>query len=166
MLGNKGICMCVGIEKEMFNNLNFLTKNYLRKKCSQEIKQTFGGSYKYEKERVKLFGFKTPNEYKNELARLKGFKTRWYEEKKNILKKYKNLKEYFNNQARKKGFKNSKDYKDFFAKNLGFKDFKDYQKFRYRELKKFRIENNLCVRCGNKRDSKFRLCLKCREYFR
>ena len=110
MLGNKGICLCAGIPKEIFDNLNPKTKNYLRVSCSQEFKHLFGGSYEYEKARVKLFGFKTTHEYKNELARTNGFKNRWYQEKRAILKKYGTLKNYFDVLARKKGFKDYNDY--------------------------------------------------------
>ncbi len=164
MLGNNGICMCVGINKEMFGNLNPLTKNYLRNKCGQEIKQIFGGSYEYEKSRVKLFGFKGVKEYKKDLANRNGFATRWEMEKATILKKFKTIRKYFDEKAKEKGFKDYRDYQDFLFRNLGFKDFNDYQRFRYKELMKFRDENSLCMRCQNKRDSKFKTCSKCRGH--
>ena len=166
MLGNQGICMCVGINDDMFSNLHPLTKNYLRKRCGEEIKQIFGSNYKYEKSRVKLFGFKTPNEYKKEIARINGFKTLWKMEKASILKRFKSIKKCFDERARKSGFKDYKDYQEFLAKNWGFKNLSDYKKFKYKKLKKERKENNLCGRCGNERDNKFKLCLKCRKYFR
>ena len=166
MLGNKGICMCLGIDKEMFNNFHPLTKNYLRKKCGQEIKKIFGGSYEYEKARVKLFGFKTTNEYKSELARNLGFKTRWEMEKATILNKFKTIRKYFDEKAKEKGFKDQQDYEEFLARILGFKNLNDLKKFKYKELMKFREDNNLCVRCGGGRGSKFKRCLKCRKYFR
>lgn len=166
MIGNKGICMCVGINEEIFNNLNPLTKNYLRNKCGEEIKEIFGGGWNYEKARVKLFGFKTPNEYKNYLARLKGFKTRWFQDKKWILKKYKSIKEYFNSQARERGFKDYKDYQDYLYQKKGFLDFNTFKRFRYKQVADYRKKNNLCSYCGKERDSKWKLCSKCRENFR
>ena len=48
-------------------------------------------------------------------------------------------------------------------RNLGFKDFKDYRNFKMRNLRDFRDKNNLCVRCGKKRDSKFKSCINCRK---
>jgi len=163
MLGDNGICMCVGINKDVFVTLHPLTKNYLRKKCGDEIKHIFGGSYKYEKERIKLLGFKTTNEYKTELAKQSGFKTRWGMEKISVLKKFKTLKNYFDKKAKERGFKNYRDYQNFLSRNLGFKDFKDYRNFKMRNLRDFRDKNNLCVRCGKKRDSKFKSCINCRK---
>lgn len=166
MIGNNGICMCIGINKNMFNNLNPLTVRYLRKKCGNEIKQIFRGSYKYEKSRVNLLGFKTTNEYKKELAKRKGFKSVWEMEKVSLLKENKSVKEIFDRRAIKRGFKSDKDYKKFLAIKLGFEDFNEYRNFKMKELRGFRSENGLCMKCGGERDSKFKRCLKCRQYHR
>jgi len=112
MIGNKGMCLCLGINKEMFSNLHPLTKKYFKIKCNNELKELFGGNYKYEKSRVKLLGFKTTHEYKTALAEQSGFKTRWAMEKIAVLKKYGTLKNYFNHLARKKGFKDYNDYQN------------------------------------------------------
>jgi hypothetical protein len=40
---------------------------------------------------------------------------------------------------------------------------KEYYKNRYKKNKKYSEENNLCIRCLNPRDSKYKICSKCRE---
>ena len=114
--------MCVGININQFHNLYNLTKNYLRQTCPMEIRQIFGGSYKYELSRVKLFGFNTTNEYKTDLAIRNGFKTRWDMEWVGIQK----------NQ----GFKTKHEYYTAKAKARGFKDYAEYQRFKRLKKKK------------------------------